>query len=64
MDYETAKLLYNARIVVSSVEQNAVVYAVLLVALIAGLVLYWMYILERWSWIPRKRHNRVFIERF
>lgn len=64
MDYETAKLLYNARVVVSSAEQNAVMYAVLLVALIAGLVLYWMYILERWSWLPRKRHNRVFIERF
>lgn len=64
MDYETAKLLYNARIAVTSAEQNAVMYAVLLVALIAGLVLYWTYILDRWSWIPRKKHDRVFIERF
>ena len=49
MDYETAKLLYNARVAVSSAEQNAVMYAVLLVALIAGMGLYWMQLADRKS---------------
>ena len=28
-----------------------------------GLALWFLYILERWSWIPRKRSQRVYRER-
>lgn len=34
------------------------------VVLVAALALYLEYLIRRWSWIPRKKHNRVFNERF
>lgn len=64
MDAETMKLLNDARMAVKTVNDNGVMTAVILVAVIGLTVLYLMYILDRWSWIPRKRHNRVFNERF
>lgn len=44
-------------------ESEAMVFLLYGVA-VAGLFLYMDYILRRWSWIPRKRHNRQYTERF
>lgn len=47
--------------------QVAVNEAINLGLLAGGVILlgvYWAYVMERWTWIPRKRQRRGFGERF
>jgi hypothetical protein len=64
MDADTMKLLTEANIAVKTATDNTIIYYVLFVALVGFLVLTMHYIYERWTWIPRNRHTRVYRERF
>ena len=59
----TERVLLEAEIALKTVNENE--FGVLIGALVlaAGLTLWMLYILERWSWIPRKRSQRVYRER-
>ncbi len=35
-----------------------------MIGLVAGLAGWMAYVIRRWSWIPRKQHNRRYNERF
>lgn len=60
----TESVLLQARLAVKAAEENEAVYFALAIMAIVLLGMWFKYIMERWSWIPRKKHNRVFIERF
>lgn len=64
MNDETMRVLEDAHRTVQMVIRNEILCGVGLVCGIALLVLVFLYINERWTWMPRKRHNRVFIEKF
>lgn len=50
--------------VLQQVSENCAMNAILIIGLIAGLVLWFEFVLRRWSWLPRKRHARTFYEHF
>ena len=60
----TETLLAQARMTRQTVAENEaarfVLFGIAAILLIALLV----YVARNWSWIPRKRQRRVFIERF
>lgn len=60
----TEMVLLEAEIALKSVQENefGVLIGVLLLA--AGIVIWMLYVLDRWSWIPRKRSRRSFREVF
>lgn len=60
----TEQVLLEARLAVTQAQSNSAMVALALVLTIAGTVLWFDYVLRRWSWIPRKRHNRTYIEKF
>ena len=60
----TEMVLLEAQLALARVRDNEVMMWIILVLLIAALALWFTYILDRWSWIPRKRHTRTFYERF
>lgn len=50
--------------VVMTVMENELILFGLYGLAVVGFAVWFGYVLRNWSWIPRKRHNRVFIERF
>lgn len=60
----TASVLLEAEMAVATVKEDAVILAIGFVLLVGVMVLWWVYVFDRWSWIPRKRHDRKFTERF
>lgn len=60
----TESVQLQARLVVAQVRENAVMNVLIIVCMIAALALALEYFNRRWSWIPRKKHNRIFIEKF
>lgn len=64
MDAETMKLLNEANIAVKAATDNTAIYYVVFVALVGFLVLAMHYVYERWTFIPRNRHTRIYRERF
>ena len=60
----TEMVLLQARMAVSGALMNERLVLIGVVGLIAALVLWGEYVLRRWSWFPRKRHDRIFIEKF
>lgn len=64
MDYETSKLLAEAERTVQSAVNGSVIIWVGAVAAIGALVLYVKYILDRWSWVPRKQQRKEFGVKF
>lgn len=60
----TEMVLFEARMALEQVRSNEAVNALIFVILVAGIALWLEYIIRRWSWIPRKRHDRIFVERF
>lgn len=64
MDYETAKLLSEADRAVQSALNGSMIIFVGAVVAIGALVLYVRYILDRWSWVPRKRQRKEFGVKF
>lgn len=64
MDYETSKLLAEAERTVQSAVNGSVIIWVGAVAAIGALVLYVRYILDRWSWVPRKQQRKEFGVKF
>ena len=60
----TEMVLFEARMALEQVRSNEAVNALIFVILVAGIALWLEYIIRRWSWIPRKKHNRIFIEKF
>lgn len=64
MDAETMKVLNEARMAVQIANENSVVVWLGILVLCELTIVYLHWIIERWSWIPRKRHQRVFNERF
>lgn len=60
----TERLLLEARLAVEEAVQNeAIVFGMFGIAFLL-LVLFFGWVFREWSWIPRKRHDRVFYERF
>lgn len=49
--------------VVTVLESEMILFGIYALAVV-GFAIWFGYILRRWSWIPRKRHDRVFVERF
>ena len=64
MDAETMKLLQEAEMALKTAKDDGVMIGIGLFVTIGLTIWYLSYLLDRWSWIPRKRHNRVFNERF
>ena len=64
MDAETMKLLQDAEMALKTVKDDGVMIGIGLFVVIGLTIWYLSYLLDRWSWTPRKRHNRVFNERF
>lgn len=64
MDAETMKLLHEAEMALKTVKDDGVMIGIGLFVTIGLTIWYLSYLLDRWSWTPRKRHNRVFNERF
>ena len=60
----TEMVLLQARMAVSGALMNERLVLIGVVGLIAVLVLWGEYVLRRWSWVPRKRRDRIFIEKF
>lgn len=60
----TEQVLLEARLALATVRSNELVNAIILLVGFAALVLFGTWVLDRWSWIPRKRQRRVFIEKF
>lgn len=60
----TEMILLESRLAVDTVLRNEIGVFAGFGALVIGLVLYGMYVNERWTWIPRQKHNRVYRERF
>lgn len=60
----TASVLLEAEMAVATARDDAVMLAIGFVLLIGVMVLWWVYVFERWSWIPRQRHDRKFTEKF
>ena len=50
--------------IVFTVMENELIYFGLFGLAVAGFLIYFGYLLRNWSWMPRKKHERVFIERF
>lgn len=57
-------ILAEARAAVELVEQHQRENMIILICGMILLAALCRYIWERWTWIPRKKHNRVFRERF
>lgn len=64
MDAETMKLLQEAEMALKTVKDDGVMIGIGLFVTIGLTIWYLSYLLDRWSWTPRKRHNRAFNERF
>lgn len=64
MDAETMKLLQEAEMALKTVKDDVVMIGIGLFVTIGLTIWYLSYLLGRWSWTQRKRHNRVFNERF
>lgn len=60
----TEQVLLEARLAVAAAESNAVMNGIIVVIVIAAFVLFFDYLVRRWSWIPRKRQHVLFGERF
>lgn len=60
----TERILAEARLAVRTVNENEAAWFVLYVIAAVLMVALFMYLVKNWSWIPRKRQRRVFIERF
>ena len=50
--------------IVQDVLENEAILLGLAGLAVVGFGIYWEYIIRRWSWTPRKKHNRRFDERF
>jgi hypothetical protein len=60
----TESVLLQARLAVKAANENSVIYFALA---IIGMILigaWFVWVLENWSWIPRKKQRRFFGERF
>ena len=60
----TEMVLLDAENTLRAVQQNEAIALVGLIVLIGGLVAWMSYVTDRWSWIPRNRHQRIYRERF
>lgn len=60
----TEAVLLEARLAVKAATENEWIYFALAIMAIVLLGMWFKYIMERWSWIPRNRHQRVFRELF
>lgn len=60
----TESVLLEARLAVKAATENEGIYFALAIMAIVLLGMWFKYIMERWSWIPRNRHQRVFRELF
>lgn len=60
----TEQLLIEARMVVAQAQNDSVMVLIGMIVTAVGTALWLEYVLRRWSWIPRKRHNRTYIEKF
>lgn len=60
----TEMVLLEARMALAQVRDDGPMIFIGLALAIVGIALWLEYVIRRWSWIPRKRHDRVFIERF
>ena len=61
---EIIRICEKAQAAVAAVRQHQDMRLVLIGCAGVALAFAIRYIWERWTFIPRKRHNRVFIERF
>ena len=61
---EIIRICEEARDAVAAVRRHQDMRLVLIGCTAVALVFALRYIWERWTFIPRKRHNRVFVERF
>lgn len=60
----TESVLLQARLAVHSALENEAIYFALAIMAIVLLGMWFKYIMERWSYVPRNRHQRVFRELF
>jgi O-antigen/teichoic acid export membrane protein len=60
----TESVLLQARLAVKAATENEPIYFALAAMAIVLLGMWFLYIMRRWSWIPRKRQRRYFVERF
>ena len=60
----TERVLLEAELALKTVQENEFGVLVGGLLLAAGLVIWMLYVLDRWSWTPRKSARRTFTERF
>lgn len=60
----TESVLLQARLASHAAIENEGVYFALAAMAIVLLFMWFLYVMEHWSWIPRKRQRRYFVERF
>jgi hypothetical protein len=60
----TELVLLQARLATKAAIENEGVYFALAAMAIVLLGMWFLYIMENWSWVPRKRQRRYFVERF
>jgi hypothetical protein len=60
----TEQVLMEAERTLATVRSDEVINVVVLVCGFAVLALVLEYVYRRWTWIPRRRQRRSFIERF
>lgn len=60
----TEMVLLQARIATSAAMGNEMAVIIGAIVLISAMVLWFEYVMRRWSWLPRQRHGRIFNEKF
>lgn len=60
----TEMVLLEAELAITQARDDSIMLAIGFVLLIAVTVLWWVYVFERWSWIPRRTQRRCFGERW
>lgn len=60
----TEMVLLEAELAITQARDDSIMLAIGFVLLIAVTVLWWVYVFERWSWIPRRKQRRCFGERW
>lgn len=60
----TEQVLFEARMAVARANSNSIMNLIIILLLIGGLIMWFEYVLRRWSWMPRKQQRVRFGERF
>ena len=60
----TEMVLLEAELAIAQARDDSIMLAIGFVILVGGLVAWLSYVIDRWSWIPRRKQRRCFGERW